>query len=139
MLTAVHALIYSDDAPATRAFFRNVLNWPWVIDPGSSSDSSSGASDPWLIFATGPSEFGVHPTSGSTAEGSWSAPRHHSVSLMCDDLEATMAELAGRGATFSGEPQDEGFGLGVMLQVPGADGLLLYQPHHVTAYDRVIG
>ncbi len=32
MITAVHTLIYSDDAPATRAFLRDVLQWPFVAD-----------------------------------------------------------------------------------------------------------
>ena len=63
MITAVHTLIYSDDAPATRAFFRDVLGLTWVSD----RDSSDEGSDPkgessWLIFDTGPSELGVHPT-----------------------------------------------------------------------------
>ena len=127
MITAVHALIYSDDAPATRAFLRDILEWPYVEHPES---------DPgWLIFKTGPSELGVHPTS-STHEGKeYSYPRHHSISLMCDDLEATIAELGRRGASFSGEIQDFGFGRGILLQVPAADDILLYQPHHPTAYD----
>lgn len=54
---------------------------------------------------------------------------------MCDDLDATMADLSGRGATFAGEPNEMGFRRGVSLQVPGADDLLLHQPHHATAYD----
>ena len=60
MIKAVHTLIYSDDPEATRAFLRDVLNWPYVNDP---------ASEPgWLIFKTGPSEMGIHPTS-DTYEG----------------------------------------------------------------------
>lgn len=55
---------------------------------------------------------------------------------MCDDLKATMTELRGRGAEFSSEPQDMGFGVGEMLRVPGADDILLYQPRHATAYDK---
>ena len=35
MITAVHTLIYSDDAPATRAFFRDVLGWPFVEQGGT--------------------------------------------------------------------------------------------------------
>lgn len=137
MITAVHTLVYSDDAAATRAFFRDVLRWPWVVDPGSSGDQAGAdAAEQWLIFASGPSELGVHPTSGPVEEGSWTTPRHHSISLVCDDLVATMAELAERGAQFASEPRDEGFGTGVSLRVPGADDMLLYQPHHPTAYDR---
>lgn len=55
---------------------------------------------------------------------------------MCDDLDATVADLSGRGAEFDGEPQEMGFGRGIVLRVPGADDMLVYQPHHATAYDR---
>ena len=134
MITAVHNLVYSDDAAATRAFFRDVLQWAYVSDDGSTGEEAAGA-DAWLIFRTGPSEVGVHPTRGP--EGSdWSAPRHHAMSLMCDDLKATMDELASRGASFTTEPADHGYGLVVMLAVPGADDIQLYQPRHTTAYDR---
>lgn len=95
MITAVHNLVYSDDAAATRAFFRDVLQWPYVSDAGSTDDDAAGA-DAWLIFGTGPSEVGVHPARGPEGS-SWSAPRHHAMSLMCDDLQATMDELASRG------------------------------------------
>lgn len=136
MITAVHTLIYSDDAPATRAFLKDVLRWPFVAEPAPGdehrrSGEDSGSQDPaeWLIFRTGASELGVHPTSpGQTAP-------HHQISLMCDDLEATMAELAERGAVFTSEPEDQGFGIAAMMQVPGAGDMLLYQPEHVTAYD----
>ena len=56
MITSLHALIYSDDPEATRAFLRDVLGWPYV----EHAESEPG----WLIFKTGPSELGVHPTSG---------------------------------------------------------------------------
>ena len=127
MITAVHTLIYSDDPDATRAFFRDVLAWPHVEDAGSEPG--------WLIFKTGPSELGVHPTSGTWEGDSYSHPRHHSVSLMCDDVAATVAELAGRGAEFGGEIEDMGFGLGATLRLPGAGDMLLYQPAHPTAFD----
>jgi hypothetical protein len=82
----------------------------------------------------GASELGVHPTSGEHGGQPWSTPRHHEVSLMCDDLDTTIAELRGRGATFSDDPRDLGFGRGIRLQVPGADDVLLYEPHHAVAY-----
>ena len=127
MITAVHTLIYSDDAPATRAFLRDVLGWPNVGDTGSD--------DSWLIFQTGPSELGVHPTSGVHNGEAWSNPRHHQISLMCDDIAATRAELEAKGAVFSSGVDDHGYGLVSMLQVPGADDIQLYQPSHPTAYD----
>lgn len=138
MITAVHTLIYSDDAPATRAFLKDVLRWGFIAEPQAGDetprDQDSGSQDPadWLIFTTGPSELGVHPTSS----GEWTGERRHEITLMCDDLEATMTELRGRGAEFSTEPQDMGFGIVAMLKVPGADDILLYQPRHATAYDR---
>ena len=140
MLTAVHTLVYSDDPAATRAFFADVLRWPFVSEGESGAAgvgaAGTGGTDPaeWLIFRTGPSELGVHPTSGVHGGTEWTAPRQHRLALMCDDLDATMAELADRGARFSGEPAELGFGRGVQLQVPGADDLLLYQAHHAIAH-----
>lgn len=61
-------------------------------------------------------------------------PRHHEISLMCDDLETTLAELQERGAEFEGAPKDQGFGIAVQVKVPGADAILLYQPKHRVAY-----
>jgi catechol 2,3-dioxygenase-like lactoylglutathione lyase family enzyme len=127
VITAIHLLIYSDDPEATRAFLRDLLGWPYV----EHAESSPG----WLIFKTGPSELGVHPTSGTHEGGSYSYPRHHSVSLVCDDIEAAVAELAAKGAEFAGPVEDLGFGLGTTLELPGAGGILLYQPKHDTAYD----
>ena len=141
MITAIHTLVYSDDPAATRAFCKDVLRWPFASE-GARGDAGTGGagtggSDPaeWLIFKTGPSELGVHPTSGEHEGQAWTSPRHHSVSVVCDDLDATMAELADRGAEFAGEPRDMGFGYGVLLHVPGTDDMLLYEPRHATAYD----
>lgn len=124
MITAVHTLIYSDDAPATRAFLRDVLGWPYV-------DAHEG----WLIFKTGPSEMGVHHTAGVHDGEVYTSPRKHAISLMCDDVVATMAELTAKGAEFRGEPADYGFGIGVMMALPGADDVFLYQAKHPLAYE----
>lgn len=140
MITGVHTLVYSDDPAATRAFLKDVLRWPFVSE-GPRGDTGRGTGtggvDPagWLIFRTGASEMGVHPTSWEREGRPESTPTHHEVTLMCDDLDATVEELAARGASFRGEPEDMGFGRGTYLRVPGADDLLLYEPHHATAYD----
>jgi catechol 2,3-dioxygenase-like lactoylglutathione lyase family enzyme len=127
MITAIHTLIYSDDPEATRAFLRDVLGWPSV---GQSPSEGS-----WPIFATGSSEMGVHPTRVEWEGQVMESGRHHEISLMCDDVEATRAELEAKGATFSSPVVDRGFGLTTMLDVPGADPIMLYQPSHQTAYD----
>lgn len=126
MITSIHMLIYSDDAPATRAFFRDVLGWPFVEDAGSEPG--------WLIFGTGRSELGVHPTHTVWEGKEYNTPRQHQISLMCDDLEATMTDLRARGATFTSGVSDEGYGLVAMLEVPGADPIQLYEPRHALAY-----
>ncbi|MGA1981178.1 MAG: VOC family protein [Acidobacteriaceae bacterium] len=77
MVTSIHTLIYSDDAPATRAFLRDVLGWPYVED-------AAGGGEGWLIFKTGPSEMGVHPTHSVYDGKTYESPRHHLISLMCD-------------------------------------------------------
>ena len=129
MIQACHTLIYSDDAEATRAFFRDVIGFPHV-------DAGTGDHD-WLIFGTGPSELGIHPT-GPMHDGSTS-PRHHAISFVVDDLDATMAELRGRGAEFSSGPDDHGYGIVAMVKVPGADDVQLYQPRHRDGVRRLSG
>jgi catechol 2,3-dioxygenase-like lactoylglutathione lyase family enzyme len=124
MILACHALVYSDDADATRTFFRDVLGFP-CIDAGTEDQN-------WLIFRTGPSELGVHPT-GSFQDGVTTG-KHHAVSFIVDDLDAAMVELRAKGAEFTSGPDDHGYGIVAMLAVPGADDLQIYQPRHHTAY-----
>jgi hypothetical protein len=71
-----HAILYSDDADATRATLAKVL--------GSRSVDAGGG---WLIFALPPAELAVHPaTDGGRAE----------LYLLCDDVAATVAALRQR-------------------------------------------
>jgi catechol 2,3-dioxygenase-like lactoylglutathione lyase family enzyme len=126
VITAAHLLIYTDDAEATRAFLRDVLGMPFVEEPDNPG---------WLIFKTGPSELGVHPTHSVYEGVTYDHPRQHSIALMCDDLAATMQELAEKGAEFTGSIEVEDWGMTVMLKVPGADDVMLYEPRHPTAYD----
>ncbi len=60
---------------------------------------------------------------------------HHEISLVCDDIEQTVAELTAKGATFAGAIENRGFGRTVALEVPGAGQMMLYQPRHPTAFD----
>jgi hypothetical protein len=54
---------------------------------------------------------------------------------MCDDLEATMRELRGKGIEFRGDPRDESFGVTTTMLLPGGVELLLYQPKHASPLD----
>jgi predicted enzyme related to lactoylglutathione lyase len=120
MITAVHTLVYSDDAEATRAFFRDVLEWPNV-------DVGGG----WLIFKTGPSELGVHPTES----GDFKSPPKHQFTLMCDDVEKTVADLKAKGVVFTMEIEDQGYGLVTEFEAPGSIPIMLYQPLHPEVYN----
>lgn len=126
MVTGVHLLIYSDDPEATRSFLRDVLGWPYVEEPQAPG---------WLIFKSGPSEIGVHPTHQTYEEVAYDYPRHHSISLMCDDLAETKADLERKGAVFTGPVDTQDYGITVMLKVPGADDVMLYEPRHPKAYN----
>lgn len=118
MINGVHTILYSDDAEATRAFLRDVLGW-------SSIDSGGG----WLIFETPPTEMGVHPTTGPDGEV-WGTTPRHDISLMCDDVDATVAELRAKGVEFVDEVQDMGYGLVTTFVVPAAGTMHLYQPRY---------
>jgi hypothetical protein len=78
--------------------------------------------------------MGVHPTHSVYDGKTYESPRHHLISLMCDDISQTVSELKGKGAEFRGEVQDHGYGLVVMMTVPGADDIMLYEPRHPLAY-----
>lgn len=119
MITALHTLIYAEDPEAARAFLLDVLGLP-------AADTGGG----WLIFKTGPSELGVHPSSWEHEGRRGGTEQRFDVSLMCDDLATTMADLGAKGAEFSGEPTDQGWGISVALKVPGAGELMLYEPRY---------
>jgi hypothetical protein len=52
---------------------------------------------------------------------------------MCDDIAETVADLRSRGVEVRGEPVDHGYGLVVMLALPGGLDIQLYEPRHPTA------
>src|SRR5215831_191979 len=113
MITGMHAVVYTRDAEADRAFFRDVLGF-------SSVDAGGG----WLIFAAPPSELACHPAESNGK---------HELNLMCDDLRAEMVRLGEKGIA-CGPVSDEGWGLLSTVRLPGGGDLGLYEPHHPTAY-----
>jgi hypothetical protein len=110
MITGAHAIVYTPAADQLRAFLRDVLELDWV-------DSGGG----WLIFALPPAEVAAHPTDGET---------RHELYLICDDIEATMAELRGKGVEFARPVSDAGWGLMTAIALPGGGELGLYEPRH---------
>ena len=56
----------------------------------------------WLIFGSGPSELAVHPSSWAYEGQTGSTDQRFDVSLMCDDLTQTMAELEREGRRVRG-------------------------------------
>ncbi|MCA1675362.1 MAG: extradiol dioxygenase [Actinobacteria bacterium] len=116
MINGAHVIIYSRDAEADRQFLRDVLEFAPV-------DAGEG----WLLFKVPPAELAVHPTEGAAV---------HELYLLCDDVEATVAELTAKGAEFAGPVADQGWGLLVSIVLPGGGQVGLYQPQHPTAFDR---
>ena len=110
MITGAHAIVYSRDADADRAFFRDVLGFPSV-------DAGGG----WLIFALPPAELAAHPAD---------AGGRHELYLMCDEIESTVADLQAKGVEFTAPVSDEGFGRLTSLKLPGGGELGLYEPRH---------
>jgi hypothetical protein len=109
MITGAHSIIYSTNAEADRAFFRDVLKLT-NVDVG----------DGWLIFGLPPAEVAVHPSEKDDI---------HEFYLMCDDVEAFVAEME-KKSIMCGPVQDMGWGLLTQVTLPGGGKLGVYQPRH---------
>jgi catechol 2,3-dioxygenase-like lactoylglutathione lyase family enzyme len=112
MISGAHVIVYSKDAEADRAFFREVLGFKSV-------DAGHG----WLIFALPPAEAAFHPSEENDV---------HELYFMCDDLKAEMAALAKTQVRCS-EVKEERWGLVTKIRLPGGGEVGLYQPKHPTA------
>ena len=111
MIHGAHVIIYSKDADADRAFIRDVLQYKSV-------DAGHG----WLIFALPPAEVAVHPSDENGV---------HELFLMCDDVQALIAEMTNRKVECS--PVDEQrWGSITRLTLPGGGKLGIYQPKHAS-------
>jgi catechol 2,3-dioxygenase-like lactoylglutathione lyase family enzyme len=110
-----HVIIYSKDAAADRAFFRDVLGL-----------RSVDAGHDWQIFALPPAELAVHPADESVG---------HELYFMCDDLDAEIAALREKSVGCS-EVQEARWGSVTKIQLPGGSEVGLYQPKHPVALVR---
>ncbi len=121
MITSTHAIIYADDADATRAFCRDVLGLANV-------DAHGG----WLIFKLPPARH-----SGYTRPAEQRRPGHHELYLMCDDiLAATVTRTQGEGRRVRCPRSPiRASGCWPPCGSRGGGEIGLYQPKHPTAYD----
>jgi len=49
---------------------------------------------------------------------------------MCDDIQATLADLKSRGVEIAREPSDQGWGVLAAIRLPDGEELPIYQPRH---------
>ena len=114
-IRGVHAMFYADQAEELRHFLRDKLGLP-------AKDVGGG----WLINDFTSADMGVHPTGFEGSPPSGTAE----ISFYCDDLDATIAELTGRGVVFEGPPKDQGFGLVAYFAMPSVGRAMLYQKRY---------
>jgi len=111
MIHGAHVIIYSKDAEADRAFFRDVLKY-------ESADAGHG----WLIFALPPAEVAVHPSEANDV---------HELYLMCDDVRAFIEEMEKRKVKCA-RIEEQRWGSITRLTLPGGGKLGVYQPKHAS-------
>jgi hypothetical protein len=118
MIFGAHAIVYSQDAEADRAFLRDTLGL-------ASVDAGQG----WLIFALPPGEVAVHPSE---------SPDGNELYFMCDDLGAEISRLKEHGAHCS-EIEEARWGSVTKIRLPGGGEVGLYEPKHPTALGLTSG
>jgi catechol 2,3-dioxygenase-like lactoylglutathione lyase family enzyme len=112
MISGAHVVVYSKDANADRAFFREVLGFKSV-------DAGHG----WLIFALPPAQAAIHPSEENGP---------HELYFICEDLQAEIAALAKKNVECS-QVEETRWGSITKLRLPGGGQIGLYQPKHPTA------
>jgi hypothetical protein len=109
MITGAHAILYSTDPNADRAFLRDVLAFPSV-------DVGGG----WLIFGLPPAEVAIHPSDTGGV---------HELSLICDDVAAFVADMK-KHHVKTGPIQTQPWGQLTHITLPGGGKLGVYEARH---------
>jgi hypothetical protein len=109
MIIGAHAIIYSINAEADRAFLRDVIGFPNV-------DVGGG----WLIFGLPPSEVAFHPSERNDV---------HEFYLMCDNVDAFIGEMSEKKVSCS-KIHEEPWGRLTDITLPSGGKLGVYQPLH---------
>jgi catechol 2,3-dioxygenase-like lactoylglutathione lyase family enzyme len=115
MINGAHVVIYSKDAEADRAFFRDVLKFPAV-------DAGHG----WLIFAMPRAEVAFHDGDNNDK---------HELYFMCDDIKATLEELRKKNVKVSSVTEQR-WGSLASFSLPGGGSVGVYQPKHASPTSR---
>ena len=111
MINGAHAIIYSKDAEADRAFLDKVLGLPKV-------DVGGG----WLIFSLPPSEVAVHP---------WEQNDKHELFFLVASIDAFLAEMRRRKVACS-PIQEQDWGRLTQVTLPGGGTIGVYEPRHAS-------
>lgn len=111
MIIGAHMIVYSPKAEAVTQFLRDVLEL-------SSIDAGGG----WMLYPL-PAELAVHPAEERSS---------HELYLICDDVDATMADFRRKGVTFEGDVVEARWGRRFTIQLPDGSPLSIYEPAHVT-------
>lgn len=114
MIRGMHAMFYSSEADALRAFLKDTLGL-------AGTDVGGG----WLIFDAPEADLGVHPTENNDPPSGTA-----DISFYCDNIEDTVTELKKRGVEFTQGVEDHGYGLVTYFMVPGSFKVQLYQPRY---------
>jgi catechol 2,3-dioxygenase-like lactoylglutathione lyase family enzyme len=109
VINGAHAIIYSTDADADRAFLRDVLGLSGV-------DAGHG----WFIFGLPPSELAVHP---ADANG------NHELYFLVENVDAFIALMRQRKIA-CGPVRTMDWGRLTELTLPGGGTIGVYEPRH---------
>ena len=109
MINGAHVVVYSQNVEADRAFFRDILGFPFV-------DAGHG----WLIFKLPAAESAFHPAEANGRDELY---------LMCDDLQTEMRMLGAKGVE-CGPVVEARWGSITKIRLPGGGEVGLYQPKH---------
>jgi len=108
MIIGTHTMIFSKDADKDRAFFRDVLKFPYVDNGGN-----------WLIFDLPKTEMGIHPSDSD----------YHEIYFLCEDIDDFIKEMNKHNIETSNR-RDEPWGKIVDVMLPGGSTLMIYESLH---------
>jgi catechol 2,3-dioxygenase-like lactoylglutathione lyase family enzyme len=109
VINGAHVVIYTKNPEADRAFFSDVLKFPFV-------DAGHG----WLIFAMPPLEAAFHDSETTD---------QHELYLMCDDITATLKDLKSKNVRVS-DVSEQRWGKLATFTLPGGGKIGVYEPKH---------